>query len=344
MNPLILITLLFSSNLAFAGTEPKSSAQTPFLELYKTNGLNSSQRLSQVQMQFLNSFFSLLSTLRDNKLSLEKWFREDHIVYLLDFLTDDEKLAMIPIFETIGARIKHGMKDMKTILIGAGPAVLMAKAAKVDLEVLRLKEMHKDVIRFALTKHEYENNQRYGVLPYSYHLRKVRGVLKRFGFGPKDSIFGLKLGTAAWLHDVIEDTDATFEEISELFGKDIANIVIGVTKMDKETGKTAEEMLRLTYARTKANKGSRILKLADRIANVEEGILDLFAGKKSKVQKYFSEFPIFKELLYVPGDSEEMWQHLEGLLTDLTYAQTFAVNNIHKFKDHSCDANLELPR
>src|SRR5262249_6014923 len=153
-------------------------------------------------------------------------------------------------------------------------------------EVLRLKDQHKDVIRFALSKHEGEYRQTYGDEPYSYHLRKVREVLKRFGFGSKDSFFGLKLGTAAWLHDVVEDTDATLEQIDQLFGTEIAKIVQGVTKL-KDDSIEHEQLLRMTYERTRLDRGSRILKLADRIANVEEGLKDLFSGRPSKVHKYF---------------------------------------------------------
>ena len=46
---------------------------------------------------------------------------------------------------------------------------------------------------------------------------------------------------AALLHDCIEDTGATYEEIEKLFGKDVAGIVEGVTKLTRVTYTSAEE-------------------------------------------------------------------------------------------------------
>lgn len=319
----IFIAILISTS-AHAGAPQWSLGDTPLSALY------SGQQDSSPKTKFLGAFFSLLPTLRENNLELTKWFREDHIIYLADYLNDEEKLKMIPIFAEIQKRIEAGQTDMKQILVGAGPALLMAKAAKIDLEVLVLKEQHKSVIRFALSKHESEEEQKYGILPYSYHLRKVRGVLKAFGFGPKSSLFALKLGTAAWLHDVIEDTDVTYDQVKELFGQEIADIVLGVTKIDPKPGEDKAETLKRTYERCALNKGSRILKVADRIANVEEGLLGLFAGEKTKVHKYFAEYDLFRKLLYVPGDAEEMWSHLHRLLTDKAYALSWASNNLYK--------------
>jgi hypothetical protein len=333
-----LLLLLALNDNAFAATTPQSSAETPFVQLYNVdlNNLARNHENSEIiRLQFLNAFFSLLPTLREHELSLERWFREDHIIYLLGSLSDGERKQMIPIFEKIGQKIEAGDREMKTILNGLRPAVLVARVSKIDSEVWRLKEMHKDVIRLALTKHEEEKGQKYGDFPYSYHLRKVREVLARFGFGPKDSIFGLKIGTAAWLHDVLEDTDVTFEQLAELFGTEIAETVEGVTKM-KIQGLLPEELARLTYWRTRKLQASRILKVADRIANVEEGLLDLFAGKPSKVQKYIDEWPIFHEMLFVAGDADNMWAHLQGLLTNLKYAQNFAMANLYKMKPAEC--------
>lgn len=87
---------------------------------------------------------------------------------------------------------------------------------------------------------------------------------------------GLKLDTAsiitALLHDTVEDTDATFEEIEELFGKEIRNLVDGVTKLGKletksENTKQAENFRKLLLA---MSEDIRVLlvKLADRLHNM----------------------------------------------------------------------------
>jgi hypothetical protein len=151
--------------------------------------------------------------------------------------------------------------------------------------------------------------------------------------GPKDSLLGLKLGTAAWLHDVVEDTSTTYEQLVELFGREIADIVLGVTKVPKDGIMTPLQRTAATYQRTQSNPKSRILKVADRIANVEDGLFLLFTGQPSIVHKYFEEWAQFRQMLYVPGDADSMWRHLERLLTDLPYAQDYILKHRHLFPE-----------
>jgi hypothetical protein len=62
----------------------------------------------------------------------------------------------------------------------------------------------------------------------------------------------------------------------------------------------------LTYPKIRAVKGATRLKLADRIANVEQG------GKL--VDMYRKEYEDFKRNLFVTGENEDMWKHLDGLM------------------------------
>lgn len=86
-----------------------------------------------------------------------------------------------------------------------------------------------------------------------------------------------KLDTAsiitALLHDTVEDTDATLEEIEEMFGKEIRELVDGVTKLNRleiksESSKQAENFRKLVIA---MSRDLRVLmvKLADRLHNME---------------------------------------------------------------------------
>ena len=76
---------------------------------------------------------------------------------------------------------------------------------------------------------------------------------------------------AALLHDVVEDTTATYEDIKERFGRDVAELVEGVTKLSK-LFKTVEEAKAENYKKMfiAMEKDIRviILKLADRLHNV----------------------------------------------------------------------------
>lgn len=86
----------------------------------------------------------------------------------------------------------------------------------------------------------------------------------------------LKLDTAsiitALLHDTVEDTEATIEQIEQLFGKEIATLVDGVTKLNRleiksESAKQAENFRKLVVA---MSEDLRVLlvKLADRLHNM----------------------------------------------------------------------------
>src|SRR4051794_30356155 len=74
---------------------------------------------------------------------------------------------------------------------------------------------------YAIQKHE---GQLYGTEPYSVHLAAVREVLRWAGFED-----GHPLATAAWLHDIVEDTAATREDVAARFGDDVAALVWAVT-------------------------------------------------------------------------------------------------------------------
>lgn len=148
---------------------------------------------------------------------------------------------------------------------------------------------------FAATKH---GGQQYSCgLPYTHHLASVELVLRRFGYTELDLL------VAAWLHDVIEDTDCKAKEIAEMFGLDVAALVNAVTN---EPGANRKIRHALTYPKIRAMPRAVCLKLADRIANVEAG------GRL--VEMYKKEHEDFKRALYTPDHYDAMWQHLDSLL------------------------------
>lgn len=157
---------------------------------------------------------------------------------------------------------------------------------------------------FAIAKH---GTQKYGEHPYFYHLDKVVGVLTRFGIEHEVLI------CSALLHDTIEDTGTTFEEVKEVFGEEIANAVYAVTD---ELGRNREERKGKTYPKIRRNLDARIVKLADRIANTEESI----KTSEKKFKMYKEEFWEFHLALYgfqtyFDHDSSfhKMWRHLAEL-------------------------------
>jgi (p)ppGpp synthase/HD superfamily hydrolase len=154
---------------------------------------------------------------------------------------------------------------------------------------------------FAATKHK---DQKYGEnAPYTEHLAHVAEVLRRFKQDSED------LQVAAWLHDTVEDTDATLSQIELLFGRNVADLVGRVTN---EPGKNRKERLEKTYPKIQASRDATTLKLADRIANVERSV----QGDEKKFEMYKKEYSNFKTLLQKEGEHEAMWRHLDFLIGD----------------------------
>lgn len=103
---------------------------------------------------------------------------------------------------------------------------------------------------------------------------------------------------AALLHDVVEDTETTVEDIEKNFGIDIANLVDGVTKLGKienitANEKFAENFRKLTIA---MSKDIRVLlvKLADRLHNMQT--LNFVPSKEKKLQKAKETIEIYAPL------------------------------------------------
>jgi len=142
------------------------------------------------------------------------------------------------------------------------------------------------------------SNQSYDeIFPYEKHLDDVVDVLKSFGFSGKYIVAG-------YLHDSIEDDGISYNDIKKHFGVDVAEMVYCVTD---ELGRNRKEKKEKTLPKTASNPDAIVLKLADRIANIEHG---------GKVDMYAKEYGEFKGALYLntPADGKGMWDYLDILM------------------------------
>src|SRR3984957_16620570 len=101
--------------------------------------------------------------------------------------------------------------------------------------------------------------------PYFSHPVEVAGILAEMRLDTSSIVTGL-------LHDTLEDTDATRDEIARLFGENIARLVDGVTKLSRlevqsESTKEAENLRKLVLAMS-SHIRVLLVKLADRLHNM----------------------------------------------------------------------------
>jgi (p)ppGpp synthase/HD superfamily hydrolase len=166
----------------------------------------------------------------------------------------------------------------------------------------------KSLLRAKIISRSRHEGQEWGNKPYTAHLAAVENVLRRFGFEDYD------LRAAAYLHDILEDTDTTVEDLKEHFSERILKMVEAVTD---EPGKNRKERHQKTLVKIAGFADATILKMADRIANVEES----WATHDRRLFMYQKEYRGFRKALRLEEPTEvrdleilEMWHHLDYLL------------------------------
>ena len=116
---------------------------------------------------------------------------------------------------------------------------------------------------FAARKHTGQTRKGDDAAPYINHPLEVANLLANVG---KVEDFDVLI--AAILHDTVEDTDATKEEIAELFGTRVASIVMEVTD-DKSLPKAERKQKQVEHA-PHLSDGAKQLKLCDKISNITD--------------------------------------------------------------------------
>lgn len=149
-------------------------------------------------------------------------------------------------------------------------------------------------------------DQKYDSKPYSEHLKAVEAIIVRYGHHFKGGDMRL-MRRCAWLHDVLEDTSVSFDQLRSVAGAVEASLVQLVTD---EPGVNRKERKSKTYPKIRTSPLAIALKLADRIANVENAR----ETKYSLINMYKKEHPDFRRELYRPDMFNDMWGYLDGLL------------------------------
>ena len=117
-----------------------------------------------------------------------------------------------------------------------------------------------EAIAFAAEKHRHQRRKDAEASPYINHPIALASLLKREGV---DDVAVL---CAALLHDTIEDTNTTADELRVLFGEIVTSVVLEVTD-DKSLDKAERKRLQVQHAHALSDR-AKLVKLADKICNV----------------------------------------------------------------------------
>jgi len=174
---------------------------------------------------------------------------------------------------------------------------------------MEIQSIYQQTIKFAALKHSKKNQTIPGTnLPYVVHLSNIAMeiMIAYQNAGDFKLDFALKL---ALLHDTLEDTSATFDEISKQFGIDIAEGVSALTK--NETLPKSEKMFDSLKRIRALSKEVWAVKLADRITNLQEPPAYWDTSKK---ESYLQE--AIQILQHLTGANPYLEQRLSKKITE----------------------------
>ena len=127
------------------------------------------------------------------------------------------------------------------------------------------EDLVKKALKFAAQKHKNQTFTDGSGMPYIEHCKRVYWNLKKYASGEfekKDVLFATAL-----LHDTIEDTDTTFEELVQNFGEEVARNVKALSKQPSFFPHFLKMEVYL-HDIASTSKEAMMVKLADRITNI----------------------------------------------------------------------------
>ena len=185
-------------------------------------------------------------------------------------------------------------------------------------------------VQYANEKHKFQ--KRKDGSPYIIHPLAVAAIVVEMGLD-MDAVLG------ALLHDCIEDTDASHEEIERLFGATVAELVEGVTKLTRADFSSTEEAqmenLRKMFMAMSKDIRVVLIKIADRLHNMRTM---QYQTPAKQVKKCRETMDIYAPLAHRLGMQKMKWELEDIALRYLVpddYNTIMSYLESHKDEDES---------
>ena len=207
---------------------------------------------------------------------------------------------------------------------GAMCAAILKRMPGADMELIDR------AVDYARNKHK--DQKRKDGSPYIIHPLAVAEIVSEMGLDT-DAILG------ALLHDCIEDTDSTFDDIALLFGQTVAELVDGVTKLTRADFTTKEEAqmenLRKMFMAMSKDIRVVLIKIADRLHNMRTM---QYQTPEKQIKKCRETMDIYAPLAHRLGMQKLKWELEDTSLRYLEpvyYEGIMNYLNAHKEQDEA---------
>lgn len=193
------------------------------------------------------------------------------------------------------------------------------------MPTLPITDIEKKAWEYAKDKHQGVFRKFQNASYFDGHVAKVFGLLKQIDTDPL-------LGCAALLHDTIEDTDATWEDIRVIFGKRVANFVKELTS-DEEKISLRGKKDYLLDKMIDMSDGALLIKLCDRLQNISDSYnaSERFRDNYYKETRYIIDS--LKRERRLNRKQMRVIQQIEGLLTNIKSRYKYESRHILMFEN-----------